>query len=79
MVQSKQPWDMQDKDPNRTTADQPYTPSAGMNVREVPRFEDANRMTTDQPTLVYQAQTTYRRKCSTTRQPIASTADAGEE
>jgi len=36
MVQ-KQPWDMQDKDPNRTTADQPYTPSAGMNVRtEVP-------------------------------------------
>jgi len=49
---------MQDKDPNRTTADQPYTPSAGMNVRtEVPRFEDANRMTTDQPTLVYQAQT----------------------
>jgi len=48
---------MQDKDPNRTTADQPYTPSAGMNVRtEVPRFEDANRMTTDL-TLVYQAQT----------------------
>jgi len=58
MVQSKQPWDMQDKDPNRTTADQPYTPSAGMNVRtEVPRFEDANR--DDRSTLHWFAAQTH--------------------
>jgi len=57
------------KDPKRTTAAQPYTPSVGTNVStEVPRSEDANRMTTAQPYTGSQPgfsryKHTYRRKC----------------
>ncbi len=70
MIQSRQPWDVQDTDP--------YTPSVGTNVpREVPNSEDANRMTTDQP-YTGSASTNTRTNVNTsgaTSRPITSTAE----